>query len=110
MDNTEVVFKKIDEVLAYLNKQKELQRLASENGLDIKNAVQLTAESIDNYIVAVISLVLAKTSGDKRYDTLVQAGVQKRSVKTEIINNYKNQAIQLINLYKNKTKDGKIEL
>lgn len=110
MDNTEVVFKKIDEVLAYLNKQKELQRLASENGLDIKNAVQLTAESIDNYIVAVISLLLAKTSGDKRYNTLVQAGVQKRSVKTEIINNYKNQAIQLINLYKNKTKDGKIEL
>lgn len=110
MDNTEVVFKKIDEVLGYLNKQKELQRLASENGLDIKNAVQLTAESIDNYIVAVISLLLAKTSGDKRYNTLVQAGVQKRSVKTEIINNYKNQAIQLINLYKNKTKDGKIEL
>ena len=50
MEN-EVVFKKIEDVLSYLNKERELQKLASENGLDVKNTIRLTQDSIDRYLV-----------------------------------------------------------
>lgn len=109
MEN-EVVFKKIEDVLSYLNKERELQKLASENGLDVKNTIRLTQDSIDKYLVSVISLLLAKQSSDPRYKTLVQTGVSKRTLKAEIINNYKNQAIQLINQYKNDNKDDRITI
>lgn len=110
MDENEVVFKKIEDVLSYLNKQRELQKLAKENGLDVKNVAVLTDDTIDNYLVSVISLLLCKNSSDPRYKTLVQTGMNKRTLKTEIINNYKNQAIQLINQYKNKNSEDRITL
>ena len=109
MEN-EVVFKKIEDVLSYLNKERELQKLASENGLDVKNTIRLTQDSIDRYLVSVISLLLAQQSSDPRYKTLVQTGVSKRTLKAEIINNYKNQAIQLINQYKNDNKDDRVTI
>ena len=109
MEN-EVVFKKIEDVLSYLNKERELQKLASENGLDVKNTIRLTQDSIDRYLVSVISLLLAQQSSDPRYKTLVQTGVSKRTLKAKIINNYKNQAIQLINQYKNDNKDDRVTI
>ena len=109
MDN-EVVFKKIEDVLTYLNKERELQKLASENGLDVKNTIRLTQDSVDNYLVSVISMLLCRNSNDPRYKTLVQTGVSKRSLKAEIINNYKDQAIQLINQYKNENKDDRVTI
>lgn len=109
MEN-EVAFKKIEDVLSYLNKERELQNLAAENGIEVKNTIRLTDKDIDNYLVSVISLLLCQQSDDARYRTLVQTGISKRSLKAEIINSYKNQAIQLINLYKNKNTDDRITL
>lgn len=109
MEN-EAVFNKIEEVLSYLNKERELQNLASENGIEVKNVIRLTDASIDNYIAAVVSLLLSKQSDDPRYRQLVQTGISKRSLKADIINSYKNQAIQLINLYKMKHTDERISL
>ena len=109
MDN-ELAFKKIEDTLSYLNKERELQKLASENGLDVKNTIRLTQDSIDRYLVSVIALLLCQQSADPRYKTLVQTGISKRSLKAEIINNYKNQAIQLINQYKNNHKDDTITI
>lgn len=109
MEN-EVAFRKIEDVLSYLNKERELQNLAAENGIEVKNTIRLTDKDIDNYLVSVISLLLCQQADDARYKTLVQTGIAKRSLKAEIINNYKNQAIQLINLYKNKNTDDRITL
>lgn len=109
MEN-EVAFRKIEDVLSYLNKERELQNLAAENGIEVKNTIRLTDKDIDNYLVSVISLLLCQQADDARYRTLVQTGISKRSLKAEIINSYKNQAIQLINLYKNKNTDDRITL
>ena len=109
MEN-EVAYKKIEDVLTYLNKERELQKLATENGLDVKNTIRLTKDSVDKYLVSVISLLLCQQAKDPRYSTLVKTGIYKRSLKAEIINNYKDQAIQLINQYKNDNKDDKITL
>ena len=109
MEN-EVAYKKIEDVLTYLNKERELQKLATENGLDVKNTIRLTKDSVDKYLVSVISLLLCQQAKDPRYSTLVKTGISKRSLKAEIINNYKDQAIQLINQYKNDNKDDKITL
>lgn len=109
MEN-EAAFRKIEDVLSYLNKERELQNLAAENGIEVKNTIRLTDKDIDNYLVSVISLLLCQQADDARYRTLVQTGISKRSLKAEIINSYKNQAIQLINLYKNKNTDDRITL
>lgn len=109
MDN-EIVFKKIEDVLSYLNKERELQKLASENGLDVKNTIRLTQDSVDKYLVSVIAMLLCRNSNDPRYKTLVQTGISKRSLKAEIINNYKDQAIQLINQYKKENTDDRVTI
>lgn len=109
MEN-QLAFKKIEEVLSYLNKERELQNLAAENGIEVKNVIRLTDKDIDNYITAVIALLLSQQSTDPRYKQLVHMGTSKRSLKAEIINDYKNQAIQLINLYKTKHTDDRITL
>lgn len=95
-DDKEII-DKAKTILTKLKQNQELQKLADSNGLDIKNSVNLTDDNIKNLTVSVISLMLAKNNADKRYKQLVQTGVQKRSLKTEIINTYKNQAIQILN-------------
>jgi hypothetical protein len=46
--------------------------------------------------------MLAKRSGDPNYKTMCSLGLQKRSLKAELINTYKDQAMQLINAWKMK--------
>jgi hypothetical protein len=96
----EVIFSKVSELMTKLKQNQQLQELAEKNGLNIKNTVKLTDDSIDNIAVSVVSLLLAKRANDSRYKTLVCTGVKKRSLKTDIINTYKNQANQLISRYK----------
>ena len=95
MDN-EVIFSKVQELLSKLEENQQLQKLAKENGLPVKNGVDLTEDTMNNIAVSVVSLLLAKQSGDPDYKRLEQTGVQKRSLKTELVNRYKNQANQLI--------------
>ena len=42
-------------------------------------------------------MLLAKREDDSRYAILSKAGLEHRTLKAEIINDYKDQAIQLIN-------------
>jgi hypothetical protein len=91
------IIDKAKTILTKLKQNQELQKLADSNGLDIKNSVNLTDDNIKNLTISVIALMLAKNNDDKRYKQLVRMGVQKRSLKTEIINAYKNQAIQILN-------------
>ena len=98
----ETIIQHIGELMVRLKKDKELQTLAKENGIDIKNTVDFTEDTIDNYVISVVSLMLAKRSGDPNYKTLCSLGLQKRSLKVELINNYKDQAIQLVNAWKMK--------
>lgn len=91
------IIDKAKTILTKLKQNQELQKLADSNGLDIKNSVNLTDDNIKNLTISVIALMLAKNNDDKRYKQLVRIGVQKRSLKTEIINAYKNQAIQILN-------------
>jgi hypothetical protein len=90
------VFKQVDILMKKLKSNQQLQALASKNGIDVKNTVDLTDDTVNNIAVSVVSLLLAKQNNDERYQTLVRTGIQKRSLKTDIINDYKNQAIQLI--------------
>lgn len=94
----EVIFSKLDNIFKNLKQTQKLQQLATDNGLDIKNSINLTDDTIDNVITSVIALLIAQQNHDPRYKELVLKGTQKRSLKTEIINNYKNQA----NQYRNK--------
>ena len=91
--NDDEIFSKVTELMNRLKKNQALQELTEKNGLNIKNSVKLTDESANNIAISVISLLLAKRSSDPRYRKLTQMGLQKRSLKTEIINDYKNQAI-----------------
>lgn len=99
------IFSKVEELMTKLKQNQQLQELAEANGVNVKNSVRLTDDSIDNVAVSVISLLIAKRENDPRYKTLVNVGVQKRSLKTEIINTYKNQANQLIERYKKGSND-----
>ncbi len=87
------IIDKAKTILTKLKQNQELQKLADSNGLDIKNSVNLTDDNIKNLVISVIALMLAKNNDDKRYKQLVRMGVQKRSLKTEIINAYKKSLI-----------------
>lgn len=97
----DLIFSKVKELMNKLKSNQQLQKLAETNGLDVKNSIKLTDDSINNVAISVISLLLAKRADDVRYKKLVHTGIQKRSLKAEIINTYKNQANQLIERYKN---------
>lgn len=98
--NDEEIFSRVTTLMEKLQKDQELQDLAERNGLDVKNSIRLNQTTQDNVAVAMISLLLAKKSGDPKYRTLVQTGLQKRKIKAELINDYKDQALQLIEKYK----------
>lgn len=100
MDDEEI-FSKVSTLMEKLQKDQELQDLAERNGLDVKNSVRLSPTTQDNVAVAVTALLLAKKANDPKYKTLTQLGLQKRRLKAEIINEYKPQALQLIQKYKN---------
>jgi hypothetical protein len=98
----ETIIQHIGELMTKLRKDKELQTLARENGIDVQNTMDLTEDTIEIYVISVVSLLLAKRSGDPNYKTMCSLGLQKRSLKAELINTYKDQAMQLINAWKMK--------
>ena len=100
--NDEEIFSKVKILMERIKKDQALQELSERNGLDVKNSIRLTDDTTNNIAVAEISLMLAKRAGDPKYKTLTRMGMKKRSLKTEIINTYKNQANQLIAKYNEK--------
>lgn len=93
-----------DQILDYLNdffakydQNRKLQDMALANGLDIKNSVRLTDDQREALAVAQVALMLAKREDDPRYAILSKTGLEHRSLRTELINRYKDEAIQLIN-------------
>ena len=108
MDMTdEQIFCKVEELLQRLDQNQRIQKLATDNGIDVKNSVKLTDDTVDTIAVSVVALLLAKREDDPRYKQLVRYGTQRRSLKTEIINSYKNQANQLIERCRNRiTEEG----
>lgn len=97
--NDDEVYSKVSTLMQQLDKNQQLQDLAESNGLDVKNSIRLNNDTKRNVAVAVVSLELARRSNDPKYHTLTQTGLQKRRLKADIINTYKNQANQLINRY-----------
>lgn len=102
----EQIFSRVQNMMNHLNQTAELQRLSKENGLDVKNAFDLSDENKEKYAVASVSLMLAKRAGDPKYDLLVRTGLQKRELKADIINSYKSEAKQLLNKVENRMTDG----
>ena len=97
----EAIFEKLSTLMDGLDRDQELQDLAERNGLDVKNAYRLSPTAKDNIAVSEVALLLAKRSDDPKYRTLVRTGIQKRSLKAEIINAYKDQAQALIQKFRN---------
>ena len=87
----------LNDFFAKFEQNRKLQDMALANGIDIKNAVRLTDEQKEALAVAQVALLLAKRENDNRYVILTKTGLEHRALKAEIINAYKDQAIQLIN-------------
>ena len=96
----EEIIEKVGDLFSRMEANERLQKLATDNGLDVKNTISLTEEAKNNLAVTIVSLLLAKRDNDVRYTTLVKVGLQKRSIKTAIVNSYKDQAIALIDRYR----------
>lgn len=96
----EEIIKKVGDLFSQMEANERLQKLATDNGLDVKNTISLTEEAKNNLAVTIVSLLLAKRDNDVRYTTLVKVGLKKRSIKTSIVNSYKDQAIALIDRYR----------
>ena len=96
----------LNDFFAKFEQNRKLQDMALANGIDIKNAVRLTDEQKEALAVAYVALLLAKRERDSRYPILVKAGLEHRSLKAEIINDWKDQAIQLINKGKLRVEDN----
>lgn len=98
----EAIFSKVQEMLNHLDQSNKLQQLAIDNGLDVKNSIDFSGDNRDRYAIATTALMLAKRSGDPKYEMLVRTGLQKRELKAEIINTYKDEAKQLITRCENR--------
>lgn len=94
--NDEEIFSKVTTILDKLKKDQELQDLAERNGVNGVNSIRLTPATQDNVATAAVALLIAQKSGDPKYRKLTQMGLQKRSLKAEVINDHKAEAISLI--------------
>lgn len=97
--NEEMIFQRIEKILERMNQKEQLQSLAKEKGLPI-NELELTNDTKNSVVLSVIALMLAKQEGDPRYRKLSDFGMQKRSLKVELINDYKQRANMLLNKYR----------
>lgn len=93
----ERIFSHVQKMMNHLDTTNKLQQLAQDNGLDIKNRLDLSDDNRKKAEVATTALLLAKRNGDPEYDLLCRTGLQKRELKARIINKYKDEAQQLIN-------------
>ena len=100
MNNEQLIYDKIKVILDKMNQKKQLQELARNNGLPI-NELELNSDTEDMVVLSVIALMIAMLEGDVRYKKLCMLGMQKRSLKAEIINDYKQRANMIYNKYKN---------
>ena len=98
--NHDAILKKVSTLFERMNQNRQLQELAENNGIDIKNSIKLTDDNMMNVAVTLVALSLAKEANDPRYKTLVNTGLQKRSLKMEIVNDYKSQANNIIHDWK----------
>jgi hypothetical protein len=98
--NEQLIYDKIKVMLDRMEQKKQLQSLAKTNGIEL-NEMELTDDTSDAIVISVIALMLAKMDNDERYRKLCDFGMQKRSLKVEIINDYKQRANMLYNKYKN---------
>lgn len=98
----EQIFAHVQTIVNKLDETQKLQQLARDNGLDVKNSFDLTDETKEKYAVSAVALLLAKRSGDPKYGLLVRTGLQKRSLKVDLINSYKEEAKQLIGKCENR--------
>lgn len=94
------IFSKVEKLVDKIHQNRELQQMAIDNGIDIKNSVKLTEASEDNYAISVIALMLAKDANDPKYHDLVRNGMAHRESRIDVINEYKDQANQLYRRYK----------
>ena len=99
------IIAKVGLIMKRLHENQQLQELASQQGIDVKNTIHLTEETANNIAVSVVALMLAKQESDPDYAALVRAGMDHRKIRTELINKYKNQANQLIDSYKMQLRD-----
>lgn len=97
--NEQDIFNRIRLITDKLTQKQQLQSLAKSNGIEI-NELELTEDTVDAVVISVIALMLAKMNQDERYRKLCDFGMQKRSLKVEIINDYKQRANMLYNQFK----------
>ena len=97
--NEQDIFNRIRLITDKLTQKQQLQSLAKSNGIEI-NELELTEDTADAVVISVIALMLAKMNQDERYRKLCDFGMQKRSLKVEIINDYKQRANMLYNQFK----------
>jgi hypothetical protein len=83
--NEQDIFNRIRLITDKLTQKQQLQSLAKSNGIEI-NELELTGDTVDAVVISVIALMLAKMNQDERYRKLCDFGMQKRSLKVEIIN------------------------
>ena len=96
----------VGKIMTHLTQNQQLQNLAKSNGLDVKNTIQLTEDSINNVATSTVALMLAKRNDDPDYAALVRAGMSHRKCRCDVINKYKDQANQLIDRYKLEMRDN----
>jgi hypothetical protein len=96
----EEIIKKVGDLFSKQEQDSKLYALAKMHGLDIKNNVELTEDTKDNLAVTIVSLLLAKRENDANYNELVRVGIQRKSLRSAIVNSYKDKALDLIKTYK----------
>lgn len=98
----EQIFSHVQKMMNHLDQTNRLQQLAKDNGIEINNEIDLSEDNRKKVMVATTSLLIAKRNGDPDYDMLCRTGLQKREIKSRVINKYKDEAQQLINRVENK--------
>ena len=96
----------IDKIMNKIKQNKQLQTLAVDNGIDIKNSIHLSDATEENVAISTIALLLAKRNNDPKYEDLVRFGMNHRTTKVDIINEYKAQASQMLAKYRQQKKDS----
>lgn len=105
----QMIYNRIETILQKMSQKKQLQSLAKSNGIEL-NELELNDDTTDAVVVSVIALMLAKMDEDERYKKLCDFGMQKRSLKVEIINDYKQRANMLYNKFKNRNNPVEVSI
>jgi hypothetical protein len=102
----EEIFSRVKQLMEKLDKDQELQELTERNGLDVKSTLRLNPTTKDNVAVSIAALLLAKSENDPEYTRLVRLGMDHRSLKADLVDKYKDRAMQIIQKYKETTSNA----